>query len=388
MIDQTSVSSPQPPQRPPPPARPAGPAGGSRCGRRSSSRTAGWRCILGLALLAVVISGVVLLYEQEIDRVVHPELHHSTKSGGPDHPRRGARRGPPRGAGRSSRPTSSTATACTSSTTTSTRGRPMSIPAPAACIGIDDTTDGVMGFLYNVHLCGLSCKGYAGYLPFLEKPAHILGNDELTVGGLILAVTGLLLLLLAATGLVVWWPGIKRFARGLRLRRRPGTYAFNYDLHNVIGIAALPFLVMWGFTGAHFELKQVSELWYAVLPGHAARGARDRVQAADGPRGDHGPGRGDRAPHGAGRPARVGLGARREGQDLDLLRLPRARQRPLRPRRLPGQRRRRHRPLQRQGDDHATRPRRTRRSPPSSSTTGSIRCTPARSSTAGGGWSG
>ena len=53
------------------------------------------------------------------------------------------------------------------------------------------------------------------------------------------------------------------------MRRRQGTYAFNYDLHNVVGIAAIPFLVMWGFTGAHFELKQVSELWYAVLPGHA-----------------------------------------------------------------------------------------------------------------------
>ena len=58
----------------------------------------------------------------------------------------------------------------------------------------------MVGFLYNLHLCGLSCKGYAGYIPFLEKPAHILGNDELTVGGLILAITGLLLLLLAATG--------------------------------------------------------------------------------------------------------------------------------------------------------------------------------------------
>jgi hypothetical protein len=27
---------------------------------------------------------------------------------------------------------------------------------------------------------------------------------------------------------------------------------------------------MWGFTGAHFELKQVSDLWYAVLPGQGA----------------------------------------------------------------------------------------------------------------------
>ena len=136
-----------------------------------------------------------------------------------------------------------------------------------------------MGFMENLHLCALSCKGYAGYLPFLEKPAHILGNEELTVGGLILAVTGLLLLFLAATGLVVWWPGIRRFARGFRVRRRQGTYAFNYDLHNVVGVAAVPFLVMWGITGAHFEFKQFTEVWYAVMPGSGRRGEDGRVQA-------------------------------------------------------------------------------------------------------------
>ena len=96
-------------------------------------------------------------------------------------------------------------------------------PGSGRFLGIDDTTDGVMGFMYNLHLCALSCKGYAGYLPFLEKPAHILGNEELTVGGLVLAVTAVLLLLLAATGIVVWWPGIRRLARGLRVRRRQGT---------------------------------------------------------------------------------------------------------------------------------------------------------------------
>ena len=109
----------------------------------------------------------------------------------------------------------------------------------------------------------------------------------------------------------MWWPGIKRIARGLRVRRRQGTYAFNYDLHNVVGLAAIPFLVMWGFTGAHFELKQFSELWYAVLPGNAAEERDRRVQAAAG-QGDHdGRGRGDRPPDGAGRAARLGLGARR-----------------------------------------------------------------------------
>jgi len=131
-----------------------------------------------------------------------------------------------------------------------------------------------MAFMDNLHLCGLSCEGYAGYLPFLEKPANILGNEALTVGGLILAVTAVLLLLLAATGLVVWWPGIKRMARGLRVRRRQGAYAFNYDLHNVVGLAAIPFLVMWGFTGANFELSRSATSGTRCSRGSRWRGAR------------------------------------------------------------------------------------------------------------------
>ena len=39
--------------------------------------------ILGLALLLVVISGVVLLYAPEIDRVVHPGLYETTQSATP-----------------------------------------------------------------------------------------------------------------------------------------------------------------------------------------------------------------------------------------------------------------------------------------------------------------
>lgn len=39
--------------------------------------------LLGIALLAVAISGVVLLYEREIDRLVHPGLHRVTDSPDP-----------------------------------------------------------------------------------------------------------------------------------------------------------------------------------------------------------------------------------------------------------------------------------------------------------------
>jgi uncharacterized iron-regulated membrane protein len=263
VLDTTS-DAPQP--------EPAAPARRRR--RRPSVRTTlvfthRWLAlILGLALLAVVISGVALLYEQEIDRVVHPELHRATATDDPlTHAEALAvvRRDAP-----SFKPVDIVDSHGVYLIYGEDYLRQAYVdPGSGRLLGVDNTADGVMGFLYNLHLCGMSCKGYAGYLPFLEKPAHVLGNDELTVGGLLLAVTAVLLLLLAATGLIVWWPGIRRFARGLRVRRRQGTYAFNYDLHNVVGFAAIPFLVMWGFTGAHFELKQVSELWYAVLPGQA-----------------------------------------------------------------------------------------------------------------------
>jgi uncharacterized iron-regulated membrane protein len=224
--------------------------------------------ILGLALLAVVISGVVLLYEQEINRVVNPGLYDTTSSDDPlthSEARAALRRADP-----SFKPSDIVDSHGVYLIYDQDYEKQAYVdPGSGRLLGIDDPRDGVMGFLYNLHLCGLSCKGYTGYIPFLEKPAHILGNEELTVGGLLLAITGLMLLYFAATGLVTWWPGIKRLARGLRLRTSRGSYAFNYELHNVVGLAAIPFLVMWGFTGAHFELKQFSELWYAVLPGQA-----------------------------------------------------------------------------------------------------------------------
>ena len=155
--------------------------------------------ILGIALLAVVISGVVLLYEQEIDRVVHPGLHKVTESDDPlTHSEAAAvvRREAP-----DFKPTDVVDSHGVYLLYGESEFHQAYVdPGTGKLNGIDDISDGVVGFLYNLHLCGLSCKGYAGYIPFLEKPAHILGNEELTVGGLILAITGLLLILLAATG--------------------------------------------------------------------------------------------------------------------------------------------------------------------------------------------
>ncbi len=144
-------------------------------------------------------------------------------------------------------------------------------PATGEVLGTTNEGTGFMGLMRNIHFCALSCKDYPGYVPFLEeKVKHsfvpTFGNNAITWGGLILGVLGLVLIFLSLGGLYLWWPKIKRFARGFQIRRS-SRYKFNYDLHKVVGFAAIPFLIMWGWTGAGFELKQIEDVWYGVLPG-------------------------------------------------------------------------------------------------------------------------
>jgi uncharacterized iron-regulated membrane protein len=222
--------------------------------------------ITGTVLLLIILSGAILVLAPEIDEWTQPELYRSTPSE------------------RTLTPEQAVASL--------KRAEPDFVPGDVVrqrgiyeiydleyvksayvdpgtgrVNGIADRQSGVMGFLRNLHLCALSCEGYPAYIPFLAEPAPVLGNEELTVGGLILAVTGLILIFLCISGLVIWWRGLRRWRRGFQLRRGKGTYKLNYDLHNVVGIAVLPLLLMWAVTGAGFELKQIRDAWYAVLPG-------------------------------------------------------------------------------------------------------------------------
>jgi len=56
-------------------------------------------------------------------------------------------------------------------------------------------------------------------------------------------------LLLAVTGLYLWWPGIRRFFGGFRIRRRRSFYIFNYDLHQVVGTVGAPVVIFMCVTG-------------------------------------------------------------------------------------------------------------------------------------------
>lgn len=60
------------------------------------------------------------------------------------------------------------------------------------------------------------------------------------------------LLLLVLSGLVIWWPGIKRWKRGFVLDLRRGWKRINWNLHNVTGIWTILFTLTWATTGIYF----------------------------------------------------------------------------------------------------------------------------------------
>lgn len=63
---------------------------------------------------------------------------------------------------------------------------------------------------------------------------------------------GIGLLVLAITGAVLWWPGIRLWTRGLFVSLRRGWKRINYDTHNAIGIWTLLIVSWWGITAVYF----------------------------------------------------------------------------------------------------------------------------------------
>jgi uncharacterized iron-regulated membrane protein len=56
-------------------------------------------------------------------------------------------------------------------------------------------------------------------------------------------------------------------AAALPLHRPYQQGPLRHDLHNLIGAVALPFLIMWGVTGAAFEFPVVEKAWLAITGG-------------------------------------------------------------------------------------------------------------------------
>jgi uncharacterized iron-regulated membrane protein len=64
-------------------------------------------------------------------------------------------------------------------------------------------------------------------------------------------VGAILVIVLALTGLVVWWPGIKNWRRNLTVHRKVGWQRFTWDLHSAIGFWSLGFILLFGISGVY-----------------------------------------------------------------------------------------------------------------------------------------
>ncbi|SFD48122.1 Uncharacterized iron-regulated membrane protein [Bacillus sp. 491mf] len=77
----------------------------------------------------------------------------------------------------------------------------------------------------------------------------------------IIGIIGFILFFISLSGLYLWWPGIKKWMRGFVIRRSKNTYVKQYDLHKVIGIIAMPFLLAVSLTGALFTYDKTIFGW-------------------------------------------------------------------------------------------------------------------------------
>ncbi|HEX4350398.1 MAG TPA: PepSY-associated TM helix domain-containing protein, partial [Verrucomicrobiae bacterium] len=91
---------------------------------------------------------------------------------------------------------------------------------------------------------------YSGVLGWMTNLHYYLlaGDTGLLVSGWM----AIGLLLLCVTGLILWWPGVRRWASRLILRRRASWRRINWDLHVVTGFWANALLLVITLTGIYF----------------------------------------------------------------------------------------------------------------------------------------
>lgn len=78
--------------------------------------------------------------------------------------------------------------------------------------------------------------------------SELLGGKR---GETALGICAALLLLLGATGLVLWWPGGRRLSHALRINWSGNRKRVVYDLHNIVGFFASAFLTVSAITGLY-----------------------------------------------------------------------------------------------------------------------------------------
>ncbi len=103
-------------------------------------------------------------------------------------------------------------------------------PYTGEVLGKESSLQGPLGWIANLH-----------YFLFAGDPGLIV-NGVMAFGFLILCLTGI----------VLWWPGIKRWTSAIILKSRSTWRRLNWDLHSVAGFWCSAGLAVIAFTGVYF----------------------------------------------------------------------------------------------------------------------------------------
>lgn len=117
----------------------------------------------------------------------------------------------------------------------------------------------------------------SGFIAWMARFHHNLWLGA--TGGILVGSAGLCLLGFVLTGIWLWWPGLKRFGNGFRLRWTKAGFIRNYDLHSWFGLVGLPLFLVIAITGAMFEFRWMrSAVHYGLGGSEADRPLALRVQ--------------------------------------------------------------------------------------------------------------
>ena len=112
--------------------------------------------------------------------------------------------------------------------------------------------------LDNLHRCLLSCQG-PGHVHWMSREIPHTSwwgsHRGLTIGGLVVATSGVVLAVLTVSGLRTWWP-LQRYRRtALSARWRTQRLSRDTDLLKAAGLVLLPLLFLWGYYASAFSIR-------------------------------------------------------------------------------------------------------------------------------------
>lgn len=94
--------------------------------------------------------------------------------------------------------------------------------------------------------------------------------DVLPEGDDLVAWFAVGLMVVILTGFYLWyWPGVKRWANAVRVKRGRGAFAFNLSLHKAVGFVVWVPLLAVTFTGAAFAFPKLNEWYDGLTPARA-----------------------------------------------------------------------------------------------------------------------